>query len=73
MNRPIVSTEGACAFATAACVITFIIVALGGKTQVDPAETAAIAATCQAKGLVARHEVGGGHIRTFCQRPEDIK
>lgn len=72
INGPILSSQSVHSIAVAAVLITALVSCNGEKT-VDPAETAAIAATCQAKGLVARHEVGGGFIRTYCQKLEDVK
>lgn len=70
IHGPILSSTavGYICAAVVACVVLW-----PSQKTVDPTETAAIAATCQAKGLVARHEVGPGSIRTFCQRPEDAR
>lgn len=74
INGPILSsTSVGYICLTVAAIAYFTVMGFAGGKRVDPAETAAIAATCQAKGMVARHEVGGGYIRTFCEKPEEVK
>ena len=66
MTSPILSSTSVGYIVFGAVVITFMLSGTSSRT-VDPTETAAIARTCEAKGMTARLEVGNGSIKVFCE------
>lgn len=49
----------------------FLLLTMCGGPSLDPAEVAAVSATCQAKGMVAKVDKHANTAQVYCEKVEE--